>query len=89
MSETAILTKKVSALENRIQERILLRTWGRIKQLHLAVREDKIVVWGYVPSYYLRQLAIQAVREVVGAQAFEDAIEVIEETEAGLLSAPW
>jgi hypothetical protein len=89
MGENAVLAKRVSALENRIQERILLRTWGRIKQLHLAVKDEKVVVWGYVPSYYLRQLAIQAVREVMGSQPFEDAIEVIEEAEAALAAAPW
>jgi hypothetical protein len=90
MSAVDVSKRKLpSEIEERIYQRIVFRTSGRIKQLNVASKEGKVVVWGYVATYYLKQLAIQAVREVVGDQPFEVVIDVIDEgEESPLLTAP-
>jgi hypothetical protein len=46
-----------------VEREIVQRTWGRIHQLHVEVFDDRLHVHGYTPSYYVKQLAIQAVLE--------------------------
>jgi hypothetical protein len=53
------------AAERHISE----RTWRRVHRLACEVDGDRVVVRGCAPSYYVKQLAIQAVREVVEGTA--------------------
>jgi len=84
--------KAKSDLEKRIYERVLARTSGRIKQLHVSVKDEKAAIWGYVPSPFLKEQAMRAVEEIVGSKVFEEAIEIIDETEkkeSPLMAIPW
>jgi hypothetical protein len=63
-------------LEQRLERQILQRTWGRIHQLRVEARPDRAVIHGYTSSYYAKQLAIQAVREVLDSVPVELDIEV-------------
>jgi hypothetical protein len=62
--------------ERQVRDLIRLRTNGRIKQLHVTEKQDKILVWGYVSSAYLKQRAIQAIQEILLDFPFQAAIEV-------------
>ncbi len=63
-------------LQQRIERQILQRTWGRIHQLRVEAGPDRAVIHGYTSSYYAKQLAIQAVREVLDSVPVELDIEV-------------
>lgn len=51
-----------------IERQILQRTWGRVHQLQVEAKDDRMVVHGFTSSYYVRQLAIQAILEVVNPE---------------------
>jgi hypothetical protein len=65
LSGPADLSRLEASVERRIQE----RTWGRVRQLRVEAGQDRLVVRGCTPSYYVKQLAVQAVLEVVGWDA--------------------
>lgn len=50
-----------------VEKRIVQRTQVRIPALDVAVVDGRIVIRGRVPSYYLKQLVLQAVLDVVGS----------------------
>jgi hypothetical protein len=88
------VTASTSGSETARQLRDLIRqrTDGRIKELHVTEKEDKVLVWGYVSSTDLKQRAIQAVQEILGNFPFQVAIEVtvdLEDEQSKLLSVPW
>ena len=56
-----ILEEHVEALKQRIQE----RTGRRIASLMLALIDGRLVVRGHTRSFYVKQLALAAIREVV------------------------
>jgi hypothetical protein len=53
------------ALERAIERQIMQRTWGRIRALQVMVSNNLVVVRGRAPSYYVEQLALQAVLDLV------------------------
>jgi hypothetical protein len=46
-----------------MEREIIQRTWGRIHRLQVEVWGNRLHVYGYTPTYYVKQLAIQAVLE--------------------------
>jgi hypothetical protein len=52
-------------LGQSIERRIVERTRRRIRQLRVRVRAERVVVHGQTLSYYVKQLAIQAVLEAL------------------------
>jgi hypothetical protein len=50
----------VVELEQTVERRIIERTNGRIRQLHVRRWGGRLIVRGRAPSYYTKQLAIQA-----------------------------
>jgi len=62
-------------LAHSIERQILQRTWGRIHRLTVDVTPERLVVHGCTPSYYVKQLAIQAVLETLDS-ADAPAVEV-------------
>ena len=51
-------------LEEDLERRILQRTCGQIHRLQVERQGDHVVVRGYSPSYYVKQLALSAVQEI-------------------------
>jgi hypothetical protein len=49
-----------------VKHRIAERTAGRIHNLEVELVADHLVIRGQAPSYYLKQLAIQATLDEVG-----------------------
>ena len=67
------------ALERAIEGRIRQRTWGRLQGLEVRVRHDLVIVRGRAPSYYMEQLALQGVLDLVepsGAMRIQLNIQV-------------
>jgi hypothetical protein len=56
-----------AALECIVEEHILKHAGRRIRQLHVQVAADRVIVHGQTSCYYVKQLAILAVREALTA----------------------
>ena len=60
---------RCSALEQAIKRQIVQRTGARLQGLEVEVTDDWVVVYGRVLCYYLKQLALQGVLDVLGSNA--------------------
>jgi hypothetical protein len=54
-------------LPRDLERLITLRTWGRLRRLAVELNADCVTVRGHAPSYYVKQLAIQAYLEAASA----------------------
>ena len=64
-------------LDVALEREITQRTWGRIRQLRVEKRDGRLAVCGYTSSYYAKQLALAAVREVYPTDPVDLDIQVI------------
>jgi hypothetical protein len=48
-----------------------------VRGLRIDVQPDQIVIWGFSPSYYYKQLASQAAMEEVDGQHVANEITVL------------
>ena len=55
------------ALELAIMRQIVHRTGGRIHMLEVEMLDDTVVIRGCAPCYYVKQLALQGVLDVIGS----------------------
>jgi hypothetical protein len=60
-------TEAEQALERAIERQITQRTWGRLQGLEVRVSHDQVIVRCRAPSYYMEQLALQGVLDLVGS----------------------
>lgn len=87
MTTEAAAREMTEALPRAIERHIAQRTWGRLRHLIIDVNGERVRVQGCAPSYYLKQLAIQACLEATepaGAPRLDVDIVV---AAAGLLPA--
>ena len=54
-------------LKQNILERLARRAGGRVRALEITVIENRVIISGWVTSYYLKQLVLEAVLDVVRA----------------------
>jgi hypothetical protein len=54
-------------LEKAIQYQIVQRTGARIQMLKVEIVDDVIIILSYAPCYYVKQLALQGVFDVLGS----------------------
>jgi hypothetical protein len=73
-----------NALEQVLDRRITQRTWGRL-QFRVWLGAGRVIIQGRSPTYYLKQLALAAVREVLPTAPVELQIRVVK---TGALSGP-
>ena len=64
---TAAVQQESTALVEAIKRSIVVRTWGRIQSLEVEQTGGRIVIPGWASCYYLKQLALQGVRDVIGS----------------------
>jgi len=62
-------TANPAKLTEILQDRIQWRTGGRIRQLCVVTGNDRVVIQGMTSSFYLKQLALAAILEVIGSTA--------------------
>jgi hypothetical protein len=67
MTATPVGRQHVAEFEQKIKDGIVQRTRVRIQSLAVEVAGDRIIISGWVPSYYLRQLVLQGALEAVGS----------------------
>ena len=75
----ALSAEHQQALERAIERQIVQRTWGRIQALEVEVSDNRVIVRGRAPSYYVEQLALRGVLDVIestGARRIELNIQV-------------
>ena len=58
---------RAAELEQAIERQILQRTWGRIHRLQVEVIGERVIIHGCTQSYHSKQLALEAVLDVIGA----------------------
>jgi hypothetical protein len=63
---TSAIASRQDETEQSLRRRIELRTGGRIRALQLQASAERVVVRGRTSSYYLKQLVLEAVRDVLG-----------------------
>jgi len=61
------MTSIERAFADTIKEQIVQRTGGRIRLLEVETTENRVIVRGWAPSYYLKQLALRGARDVLGS----------------------
>jgi hypothetical protein len=60
----------------RIEQHVLCRLTGRLRDFQLACRDAGLVLRGHVHSYYAKQLAQHAVMETAGLPIRANEIQV-------------
>ena len=63
--------------EQTLERHIAQRTGGRVRRLRAEATEARVVVHGEAPSYYIKQLAVAAIREVLPTTPVEVDIGVV------------
>ena len=61
-------------LARTIEQHVDLRTWRRIHRLRVEVTDGRVVIHGHASSYYIKQLALLAVLEVLGSPTTTEAV---------------
>jgi osmotically-inducible protein OsmY len=65
------------AIERAVEERLCQTSYLELRRLSAAFEKGVLTLNGYVSSYYLRQIAQAAVRDLEGIEAIDNRIEVI------------
>ena len=63
-------------LEEDLERRIIQRTWGQIHCLQVERQDGEVIVRGYSPSYYVKQLAQQSIQDLMPHHRLDNAIVV-------------
>ncbi len=64
------------SLLNQLSEQINYRTWRRVRDLQIHVHDGQLTVEGKAPTYYVKQLALSAICDLVGSKPMDIKIEV-------------
>jgi len=68
------------ALERAIERQVRQRTCGRIQALEVEAIDDRVIVRGRAPSYFVEQLALSGVLDLIesaGAFRIELNVQVV------------
>ena len=66
MQQEANVQSDLAMLERTVEHRIHERTFRRVQNLKVELINGQIVVHGTARSYYVKLLALEAAREVLG-----------------------
>ena len=64
-------------LVDRIARVVNERTGRMVRSLRIDVQDGHVVLWGYSPSYYYKQLATHAAMEELVGQHLTNEIQVV------------
>lgn len=59
-----------------LERQVRLRTSGRIRDLQIDCLDNLVTVRGWTTSYYVKQLAIQALLEAVGDSEWKPHVDI-------------
>jgi hypothetical protein len=63
MSLAATQWAELTAALGTLEQQIVKRTWGRVRHLRVEQVDGRVVVHGSAPSYYVKQLILEAIRD--------------------------
>jgi hypothetical protein len=63
-------------LLHELERLVLVRTSRRVRDLHIEVSAERVVLRGRTSSFYIKQLAQHGVREILPHCALENTIAV-------------
>jgi hypothetical protein len=63
-------------LSSRVELRIQARTFGRIRDLRVELVDQGVILHGWAPTYYAKQMAQTGAMDVVADQVVINEIEV-------------
>ena len=63
-TEEDVLDGEPVEVESALRREIDSRTWRGVKGLRVETMRDRVLVKGTTSSYYLKQLALEAIKEV-------------------------
>lgn len=63
-------------LIDRIGHAVRERTNGRLRDARVTVAEETVTLHGLAPSFYLKQLAVEAARAALGGLPFRLQLEI-------------
>jgi len=69
MALEELMAAAPSDLELELLRQIEKRTWGQVNRLRVEVRPDRVIVSGSTPTYYVKQLVLEAVLDVTRSRA--------------------
>jgi len=67
LCEAPKIPARFRALEQAIKDRIVNRTGGRMQMLAIELTDRELIVRGRAPCYYVKQLALQEVLDVLNS----------------------
>lgn len=65
-----------SGLQDVLEPRLLQRTWGRLRDVRIEVAGNRLIVQGQTDSYYVKQLAIQALLDALEGSEWIPDVEI-------------
>jgi hypothetical protein len=68
---------ELNAFVVRLERLVQGRTGSRIRDLHVELREDEVILTGRASSYYAKQLATHAALCEVAPRVLNNAIDVV------------
>ncbi len=71
-------TENDCELLERVLSSLCRRNYHAYRKLQIDVRDGIVIVQGRVPSYYLRQVAVECIKHVPGVSRLEDLMEVVD-----------
>jgi hypothetical protein len=63
-----------ACLEEAVERQTVQRTGGRLRQFRVEITNEGVTVRGHAPSYYIKQLALVAVLDVLASIAWTPAV---------------
>jgi hypothetical protein len=63
-------------LTGSVERRIQLRTHGRVRDLRVELGDEIVLLYGWAPTYYTKQLAQHGAMDVLTMHRIVNAIEV-------------
>ena len=74
--DAQIYSDATELIEQRIERLVRSRTGRVIRNLHVEVFDETVVVSGHAPTYYVKQLATHAVLDAIEGVRLTNDIEV-------------
>jgi hypothetical protein len=62
MTATTMSTRPEADLGGRVLDAVRAGTWGQLRDLRVALAGNAVTVAGIAPTYYVKQLALEAAR---------------------------
>ena len=70
------MTPNFPQLKKELESHVLARTGSRLRNLHIQLYPERVILHGQAATFYVKQLAQHGIRDVLPNVRLENAIEV-------------